>query len=215
MMVDGAMRKFLVVGLFSVLTGFSAQAKQIQFTPGTFAILGAMEDSQMASVVAPRQKYQQVIKDDLSGPNRSQISFESKLPPGSILVRTAERKLYYILPDHQAIMYRVGVGREGFQWSGENRISRKAEWPSWHPPDVMIKREAEKGHIIPDFMAGGPQNPLGARAMYIGDSEFRIHGTTQPWSIGHAVSSGCIRMLNENVIELFDMVQIGARVVVE
>ena len=209
------MRKIVVAGLFSVFAGCSALAIEIQFTPGTFAILGAMEDSQVASVVAPRQKQQKPIKEDFSGPNRSQIYFESQLPPGSILVRTGERKLYFILPDHQAIMYRVGVGREGFQWSGEDRITRKAEWPSWHPPEVMIKREAAKGHIIPDFMEGGPQNPLGARAMYIGSSEFRIHGTTQPWSIGHAVSSGCIRMLNENVIELFDRVQIGARVVVE
>ena len=209
------MRRILVAGLFSMLAGVSAQAKQLQFTPGTFAILGGMEDSQVASVAAPRQKYHKAIKDDVYGPTRSQIAFETQLPPGSILVRTGERKLYFILPDHQAIMYRVGVGREGFQWSGQNHISRKAEWPSWHPPDVMIKREAAKGHIIPEFMEGGPQNPLGARAMYIGSSEFRIHGTTQPWSIGHAVSSGCIRMLNENVIELFDMVQIGARVVVE
>ena len=209
------MRKFLVAGLFSILAGVSAQAKQIQFSPGTFAILGAMEDSQVASVAAPRQKHHKANKDDASGPNRSQISFESRLPPGSILVRTGERRLYFILPNHQAIMFRVGVGREGFQWSGQNRISRKAVWPSWRPPEVMIKREAEKGHIIPAFMEGGPQNPLGARAMYIGSSEFRIHGTTQPWSIGHAVSSGCIRMLNENVIELFDLVQVGARVVVE
>ena len=209
------MRKLLLAGLFSIIAGFPAHAKQIQFSPSTFAILGGMEDSQVASVVAPRQKHQKPVKDDLSGPNRTQIYFETQLPPGSILVRTGERKLYFILPDHQAIMYRVGVGREGFQWSGQNRISRKAVWPSWHPPDVMIKREAAKGHVIPDFMEGGPQNPLGARAMYIGSTDCRIHGTTQPWSIGHAVSSGCIRMLNENVIELFDRVQIGARVVVE
>ncbi len=209
------MRKILVVALFAVLSGFSAHAKDVQFSPDTFYILGGMESTQVASVTAPRQQLHDTAKDDLSGPNRSQISFESKLPPGSILVRTGERKLYFILPDQQAIMYRVGVGREGFQWSGQNRISRKAVWPSWHPPDVMIQREAARGHIIPDYMEGGPQNPLGARAMYIGDTDFRIHGTTQPWSIGHAVSSGCIRMLNEHVIDLFDRVQIGARVVVE
>ncbi len=211
------MRKTILVALFLALLNFDAQAKDIQFSPDTFTILGGMgtEQTQVTSIASPRQKNRIVQKDDLSGPNRSQIYFETTLPPGSILVRTGERKLYFILPDQQAIMYRVGVGREGFQWSGQNRISRKAVWPSWRPPDVMIHREAAKGHIIPDFMEGGPQNPLGARAMYIGGSEFRIHGTTQPWSIGHAVSSGCIRMLNEHVIELFDMVQIGARVVVE
>jgi lipoprotein-anchoring transpeptidase ErfK/SrfK len=151
----------------------------------------------------------------VSGPNRATIDFQSSLAPGSILVRTGERKLYYILPGGQAIMYRVGVGREGFSWQGTNRISRKAEWPDWRPPSVMITREAERGHIIPAFMPGGPQNPLGARALYIGGTEFRIHGTTQPWSIGHAVSSGCIRMLNEHVIDLFNRVDVGAQVVVE
>jgi lipoprotein-anchoring transpeptidase ErfK/SrfK len=131
------------------------------------------------------------------------------------LVRTKERKLYFILPGGEAIRYRVGVGREGFSWSGKNRISRKAQWPDWRPPTVMIEREAERGHIIPDFMKGGTDNPLGARAMYIGSTDFRIHGTTQPWSIGHAVSSGCIRMLNEHVIDLYDRVKVGADVIVE
>ena len=208
------MRRILVAGLFSMLAGVSAQAKQLQFTPGTFAILGGMEDSQVASVAAPRQKYHKAIKDDVYGPTRSQIAFETQLPPGSILVRTGERKLYFILPDHQAIMYRVGVGREGFQWSGSNRITRKTEWPNWRPPEVMIEREAAKGHILPEEMQGGPENPLGARALYIGNTEFRIHGTTQPNSIGKAVSSGCIRLLNEHVIDLYERVKIGARVVV-
>lgn len=209
------MRKIIIAGLFSALLSFDARAKDIQFSPDTFTILGGMEQTQVASVVSPRQKNRVFQNNDLSGPNRAQIYFESNLPAGSILVRTSERKLYFILADQQAIMYHVGVGREGFQWSGQNRISRKAVWPSWRPPEVMIRREAEKGHIIPDFMEGGPQNPLGARAMYLGDTQFRIHGTTQPWSIGKAVSSGCIRMLNEHVIDLFERVQIGARVVVE
>ena len=143
------------------------------------------------------------------------ISFQSTLPPGSILIRTAERRLYFILPDGKAIMYAVGVGREGFAWSGRNHISRKAEWPDWRPPLAMIEREASRNHFIPAFMKGGPENPLGARALYIGDTEFRIHGTTQPWSIGRAVSSGCIRMLNEHVTELYARVSIGATVVVE
>ena len=107
------------------------------------------------------------------------------------------------------------LGREGFTWSGHNVITRKAEWPDWRPPANMIAREADKGHFIPAHMPGGPNNPLGARALYIGDTQFRIHGTTQPWSIGKAASSGCIRMLNEHVIDLYGQVQVGAKVVVE
>ena len=112
-------------------------------------------------------------------------------------------------------MYPVGVGREGFTWSGHNKITRKATWPDWRPPQVMIEREAKKGHIVPAFMAGGPENPLGARAMYIGSTDYRIHGTTAPWSIGKAMSSGCIRMMNNEVIDLFNRVKIGADVIVE
>jgi lipoprotein-anchoring transpeptidase ErfK/SrfK len=202
-----------------VLVGFSAPAlaDPLSFAPNTFVILGAMPTpTQAAMPMGKHRRYVQTEQtDDLSGPDRAVIDFQSSLAPGSVLVRTEERKLYYILPGGQAIMYRVGVGREGFSWSGTNRISRKAEWPDWRPPAVMITREAERGHIIPAFMPGGPQNPLGARAMYIGGTEFRIHGTTQPWSIGHAVSSGCIRMLNEHVIDLYNRVEVGAQVVVE
>jgi lipoprotein-anchoring transpeptidase ErfK/SrfK len=210
------MRKKILTGLAAAaLWASAAQAKEISFSPDTFAILGGMQDTQVASATILAQNSSHMVQDNLAGPNRSTIEFQTLLPPGSILVRTKERKLYFVLPEGQAIMYRVGVGREGFQWSGENHISRKAVWPAWTPPPVMIKREAEKGHIIPDYMEGGPQNPLGARAMYIGSTDFRIHGTTQPWSIGHAVSSGCIRMLNEHVIDLFDRVKVGAKVVVE
>ncbi len=152
---------------------------------------------------------------EVSGPDRAVIAFTTDLAAGSILVRTKERKLYYILPQGQAIVYKVGVGREGFAWSGSNIISRKAQWPTWRPPAEMIKRELALGHIIPTMMPGGPQNPLGARALYLGDTDFRIHGTDKPWSIGQAVSSGCIRMLNDHVTELYDLVQVGAKVTVE
>jgi lipoprotein-anchoring transpeptidase ErfK/SrfK len=137
------------------------------------------------------------------------------MAPGSILVQTKQRRLFYVLPDGQAIMYPVGVGKQGYTWKGTNRVSRKAEWPSWRPPKAMIRRELAKGRVLPDYMDGGLQNPLGARALYIGSTEYRIHGTTQPWSIGRAVSSGCIRMLNEHVIDLYSRVEVGARVVVE
>jgi lipoprotein-anchoring transpeptidase ErfK/SrfK len=143
------------------------------------------------------------------------VPFDRNMEPGSILVRTAERRLYYVLSNGEALMYPIGVGREGYTWQGTNRITRKMPWPDWRPPENMIKREAARGHFLPDFMAGGPENPLGARALYIGSTEFRIHGTTQPWSIGRAVSSGCIRMLNAHVIDLYDRVEVGARVVVE
>jgi lipoprotein-anchoring transpeptidase ErfK/SrfK len=146
---------------------------------------------------------------------RRTVAFETDLAPGSIVVRTGERKLYYVLGSGQAIQYPVGVGREGFEWSGTNRITRKIEWPEWRPPRVMIAREAARGHYIPEYMPGGPQNPLGARALYIGNTEYRIHGTSQPGSIGMAMSSGCIRMMNDQVIDLYDRVQIGATVIVE
>lgn len=139
---------------------------------------------------------------------------ETRYAPGSVVVRTNERALYYVLGDGEAIRYAVGVGKEGMQWSGVNKVSRKQEWPSWTPPQTMIEREAAKGHYIPDFMEGGPGNPLGARAMYLGGTMFRIHGTNNEASIGGAVSSGCIRMMNADVIDLYERVKIGATVYV-
>ena len=183
-----------------------AIAGQLKFDPSMFQIYGGMKSGQDASLVMP-QKF--------PGTTHEIVDFYEPMDAGSILIRTSERRLYFVLPDNKAIMYPVGVGREGFTWSGENKITRKTTWPDWRPPKIMIEREAEKGHIIPAFMAGGPENPLGARALYIGDTEYRIHGTTQPWSIGRAVSSGCIRMMNDEVIDLFDRVEIGAAVIVE
>jgi len=138
----------------------------------------------------------------------------SKYAIGSIVVSTPERALYFVTGSGQARRYSVGVGREGFQWSGMSSIVNKAEWPTWRPPAEMIKREAAKGHMLPLEMAGGPENPLGARAMYIGGKIYRIHGTNAPDSIGTAASSGCIRMMNADVIELYDKVKIGAKVYV-
>ena len=185
---------------------------------GSFQIIGGMGDG---SAVEGWSSGSQVASATIfAAPAAGQlekkiVAFDRNMEPGSILVRTGERKLYYVLPDGKALMYPICVGREGYTWNGANTITRKAEWPGWTPPPNMIRREAERGHFIPAHMPGGPQNPLGARALYIGSTEFRIHGTTQPWSIGHAVSSGCIRMLNAHVIDLYDQVQVGARVVVE
>lgn len=156
------------------------------------------------------------VGDGISGKSmRETVDWnESKYKPGSIIVRTPERALYYVLPGGEAIRYSVGVGREGMQWSGNSKIVAKQEWPSWTPPQVMIEREAAKGHMIPPFMEGGPGNPLGARAMYIGGTMFRVHGTNNEASIGGAVSSGCIRMMNADVIDLYNRVKVGSPIYV-
>ena len=146
---------------------------------------------------------------------RTTVSFsDANYQPGSIIVRTPERALYYVLPGGKALRYKVGVGKDGFQWSGNSKIAMKREWPDWHPPANMIAREAAKGNIIPEHMEGGPNNPLGARAMYISGTLFRIHGTNNAASIGGAVSSGCIRMMNSDVIDLYERVAVGSRVYV-
>ena len=152
----------------------------------------------------------------LSGKTTSQVVNwnQARYPVGSLIVNTPERALYFVSGNGEAIRYAVGVGREGMQWSGNSSIVAKAEWPSWTPPQVMIEREALKGHIIPPFMEGGPGNPLGARAMYIGGRLYRVHGTNNEASIGGAVSSGCIRMMNADVIDLYDRVKIGAKIYV-
>jgi lipoprotein-anchoring transpeptidase ErfK/SrfK len=147
------------------------------------------------------------------------IAYKSSHKPGTIIVSTGERKLYFILAGGKAIQYGVGVGRQGFEWSGSAKIARKAEWPSWRPPKEMIIRERKKyGRELPAFVDGGPNNPLGARALYLyqggRDTLYRIHGTNAPQTIGLALSSGCIRMLNEEVIDLYRRVRIGARVIV-
>jgi lipoprotein-anchoring transpeptidase ErfK/SrfK len=141
---------------------------------------------------------------------RQEVAFPTKEPPGTLIVDTPNTYLYYVLGGGRAIRYGVRVGRDGFTWNGVQKISRKAEWPDWHPPPEMIDRQP----YLPRFMAGGPGNPLGARAMYLGNTVYRIHGTNQPSTIGKFVSSGCIGMLNEDVSDLFDRVKVGTRVVV-
>jgi lipoprotein-anchoring transpeptidase ErfK/SrfK len=142
------------------------------------------------------------------------VEFETNQKPGSIIIDTNTKFLYFVLGDGQARRYGVGVGKPGFEWAGTHNVSRKAEWPEWRPPAEMIAREAKKGRNLPAYMEGGSENPLGARAMYLGSSMYRIHGTNQPWTIGKAVSSGCIRMRNEDVVDLYERVKIGAKVTV-
>jgi len=142
------------------------------------------------------------------------VEYSGSHAPGTIVINTSERFLYLVQPDGKARRYGVGVGRDGFTWQGRHKITRTAEWPDWRPPEEMIERERKNGRELPVVMEGGPANPLGARALYIGSTLYRIHGTNQPWSIGKAVSSGCIRMRNEDVIDLYERVQVGAEVVV-
>lgn len=141
---------------------------------------------------------------------RQMVFFRSNEAPGTIVVHTSERFLYVVMPNSRALRYGIGVGREGFTWSGLVKISRKAEWPDWTPPPEMIRRQP----YLPRFMAGGPGNPMGARAMYLGSTVYRIHGTNQPETIGHAVSSGCFRLANGDVIDLYERVAVGAKVVI-
>ncbi|MEO8321274.1 MAG: L,D-transpeptidase [Bradyrhizobium sp.] len=141
---------------------------------------------------------------------RAVVAFNTTEAPGTVIIDTGNTALYYVLGQGRAIRYGVGVGREGFTWAGVQTITRKAEWPDWHPPAEMIARQP----YLPRFMAGGPGNPLGARAMYLGTSEYRIHGTNDPSTIGKFVSSGCIRLTNEDVSDLFSRVDVGTRVVV-
>jgi lipoprotein-anchoring transpeptidase ErfK/SrfK len=141
---------------------------------------------------------------------RTTVSFTGNHEPGTIIVNTTERRLYYVLGNGQALRYGIGVGRDGFRWQGNTRVSQKKEWPSWTPPSQMLARRPD----LPRFMPGGPNNPLGARAMYLGSSLYRIHGSNEPETIGQAVSSGCFRLTNEDVIDLYNRVKVGAKVIV-
>ncbi|MBR0970077.1 L,D-transpeptidase [Bradyrhizobium japonicum] len=141
---------------------------------------------------------------------RQVVDYASRQTPGTVIIDTKNTFLYFVLNDAQALRYGIGVGREGFTWSGEQTVARKAEWPDWHPPVEMVVRQP----YLPRFMAGGPGNPLGARAMYLGETEYRIHGTNKPDTIGKRVSSGCIRLTNEDVVDLYERVKVGAKVIV-
>ncbi|WP_334538436.1 L,D-transpeptidase [Bradyrhizobium sp. AZCC 2230] len=141
---------------------------------------------------------------------RQVVDYASHQAPGTVIIDTRNTFLYFVLNDAQAMRYGIGVGREGFTWSGEQTVARKTEWPDWRPPAEMLVRQP----YLPRFMAGGPTNPLGARAMYLGETEFRIHGTNKPDTIGKRVSSGCIRLTNDDVVDLYERVKVGAKVIV-
>jgi len=141
---------------------------------------------------------------------RQAVFFRSSEQPGTIVVHTSERFLYVVQPNGRAMRYGIGVGRDGFQWQGLLKITRKKEWPDWIPPHEMIERQP----YLPRWMAGGPGNPLGARALYLGNTVYRIHGTNQPQTIGSAVSSGCFRLVNGDVIDLYERIPVGTKVIV-
>ncbi len=162
-------------------------------------------------VTAPAYANPQDGASELRGElHRQIVDYRTSETPGTIIIDTPNTYLYLVLPGGKAMRYGIGVGREGFTWSGVKTIERKAEWPDWTPPPQMIQRQP----YLPRFVAGGPSNPLGARAMYLSDSVYRIHGTNAPETIGGFVSSGCIRLLNEDVIDLYNRVHVGAKVVV-
>jgi lipoprotein-anchoring transpeptidase ErfK/SrfK len=141
---------------------------------------------------------------------RQPVFYRTTEAPGTIIIDTSERFLYLIQPNNVALRYGIGVGRDGFTWAGILKISRKAEWPDWTPPPEMIKRQP----YLPRFMAGGPGNPMGARALYLGSTVYRIHGTNAPETIGHAVSSGCFRLVNDEITDLYARVPVGTKVIV-
>jgi lipoprotein-anchoring transpeptidase ErfK/SrfK len=182
----------------------------LQQQPQQQAPLGADGKPMVLSALPPEE--QPEVGPAQLPPNlrRQEVPFPTKEPAGTLVVDTPNTYLYYVLGGGRAIRYGVRVGRDGFTWTGVQKVSRKAEWPDWHPPTEMIERQP----YLPRFMAGGPGNPLGARAMYLGSTVYRIHGTNQPSTIGKFVSSGCIGMLNEDVSDLFDRVKVGTRVVV-
>jgi len=175
-------------------------------------VLALVGISQTGAVVA-ETKYNfttQTIKVPVKYLKKT-IRYATNEKPGTIIIDTRRKYLYYVLGNDKAMRYGIGVGRSGFEWKGTERISRKKKWPDWRPPPEMLARSPG----LPEFMPGGPTNPLGARALYLGSTLYRIHGTQERWSIGRAMSSGCIRMLNEDVIDLYDRANIGTRVIVQ
>jgi lipoprotein-anchoring transpeptidase ErfK/SrfK len=178
----------------SASTSFAAQTVLDPLTGRVVDVTPSNASGRAAATPIPRETVNYI------GPHR----------PGTIVVNAKERRLYLVMDGGKALKYGVGVGRPGFEWGGSKTVTRKQEWPSWTPPAQMIKRRPD----LPRFMPGGPENPMGARAMYLGSSLYRIHGSNEPETIGQAVSSGCIRMLNDDVIDLYTRVRVGTQVVV-
>ena len=182
---------------------------------GAFAQYGTPWDlRQMAPTIEDADPGQEPAPEAKVVPEiyrRQPVFYRTDEAPGTIIIDTQHRFLYLVQPNNIALRYGVGVGRDGFQWNGLLRITRKSEWPDWTPPPEMIARQP----YLPRFMAGGPGNPMGARALYLGSTVYRIHGTNAPETIGHAVSSGCFRLVNEQVADLYARVPVGTKVIVQ
>jgi lipoprotein-anchoring transpeptidase ErfK/SrfK len=200
----------------TILFAAQAQAEPLALSdPGPF---GGSIFQQMLRDRAPEAVPDQGVTEDEQAPaatlredlRRQTVAYNGPEAPGTVIIDTPHTYLYYVLGGGRAIRYGIGVGRDGFRWSGVQSVARKQEWPDWHPPEAMIARQP----YLPRMMAGGPGNPLGARAMYLGNTEYRIHGTNDPTTIGKRVSSGCIRLTNEDVEDLYNRVSLGAKVVV-
>jgi lipoprotein-anchoring transpeptidase ErfK/SrfK len=196
------MRQFAmpVICLLAFLLVLPAQAQTGFFDPNTKTWVTYKLTPEAAGKIA-RRKYK-----------RKLVSYRGPEQPGTIVIDTDHRWLYHVRENGKAMRYGIGVGKDGFTWHGTEKVTRKAKWPGWTPPPEMIARERKKGRRLPSHMPGGPKNPLGARALYLGNTIYRIHGTNEDWSIGRAVSSGCIRMLNEDVEYLYDHVKVGTKV---
>ncbi len=197
-------RAILAAAAFAGVVSTSAAAAPLSLFP-----FGQPEAPQATSY-APVEVEQEATAELPSKFKRQVVSYPTHEAPGTVVIDTPNTFLYLVLGNGRALRYGIGVGREGFTWAGTKTVEKKAEWPDWHPPQEMIERQP----YLPRFMAGGPGNPLGARAMYLSGSVYRIHGTNAPDTIGKRVSSGCIRLTNEDVSDLYERVTVGAKVIV-
>jgi lipoprotein-anchoring transpeptidase ErfK/SrfK len=196
-------RSYRLTAVVVVASAIAAMAFSMQASANPFARLGG----QPLAGYGPPTDNGNEVRPDL---RRRLVDYRGNQLPGTIIIDTPNTYLYFVLPGGKAIRYGIGVGRQGFTWSGVKRVQRKATWPDWTPPLEMIARSP----YLPRFTAGGEGNPLGARALYLSGSMYRIHGTNAPWTIGSRATSGCIRMVNEDVIDLYDRVRVGTKVVV-
>lgn len=202
---------FAAAGALGLALTYATPAKSAPFNP--FPFLPPLTTYEAQPAPAPAPQVEADVEGRVEMPahlKRQVVNFMTKEAPGTIIIDTPNTYLYYVLGNGRAIRYGIGVGRQGFTWSGVQNVSRKAEWPAWTPPPEMIARQP----YLPRHMAGGPGNPLGARAMYLGSSIYRIHGTNDPTTIGGRVSSGCIRLTNEDVSDLYSRVNVGTKVIV-
>jgi len=201
------MQPRLLAGLFALAIVFAAATQRSPAAAQTNPYFQVEVDERFTGG-APKNKIFSLFA--ISPVPRTTVNIVSKEKPGTIIINTKERRLYYLLGEGRAIRYGIGVGRDGFTWRGEKTVTAKKEWPDWTPPDEMLRRRSD----LPRFMKGGPENPLGARAMYLGSTLYRIHGSNEPETIGTGVSSGCFRMINDDVIDLYNRVQLGTKVIV-